>query len=394
MSDYQSINIDDITADAEKREKSLLLKPLSPKTERCSKNIQISVYVLLSTLFFGFTIGFTIGFYAFGEFACDENIGTRVSTTEFMNKLNADSFHTLSLTLLPFQTGPSRQLIYLNRADAYELLVDSTQIGSSTISTISQYSNDFFLILSGLDVQINQAYCGTATAVAILNSLRYLRSSGNHKDGVEIPVDLAYAPYSYATQSDIFGECTKNTVISQTGGGIGIDGILTPPFGLNMGQVAKILRCHLDSNTDSGGGTWSVDTHFADTTHVTLNKMRYDLKNALIDPSRRVLVNYNRTEISQQGGAHWSPVGSYSEKWDAFLILDVAKYKYPPAWIPAERLFAAMATVDDCGVWDYPNAQDKLSTEERSSRTNSASIKTKLGCLQQLRGYITVTKES
>jgi len=413
MSQYQSINVIDVMESRENgdepfdnnlpykdevdAEKSLLLKPSFPKPERGSKDLRLSVYILLCTLFFGFAVGFSLGFYAFGEFACEESRESILSTTEITNKLSGDTFPQAlastasTLALIPFQTGPPRQLIYLTRADAYELLLESIPLSSSTIS---QYSNDFFLLLSGLDVQINQHYCGTATAVAVLNSLRYLRSSGSHEDGVDIPFDLAYAPYPYATQGDIFDECTKNTVISRTDGGVGVNGILTQPYGLNMGQIAKLLRCHLDSTADSGGGTWDIQSHLVDKTHMTLNKVKYELRNALSDPNSRLLVNYERGAIGQAGGGHWSPVGSYSEKWDAFLIVDVAKYKYPPVWVPAEKLFAAMATVDDCGSWDYPNAQQHLSTEERNQQPVklSAAILTKLGCEKKLRGYITVKK--
>jgi len=189
------------------------------------------------------------------------------------------------------------------------------------------------------------------------------------------------------------------TVISHTGGGLGVDGILTPPFGLNMGQIANLLRCHLNSNPDSGGGTWSVETNFVDRTHMTSGKVKFILKNALQDPSSRVMVNYDRIVVGQNGGSHWSPLGSYSEKKDAFLILDVAKYQYPPVWIPTEKLFAAMATYDDCGSWNYPNAQNQLTTYERKvalgfSDEKYPSIYKKLGCKKELRGYIIVTRQT
>jgi len=378
-------------------EKSLLLKrSSSSKSEPRSKDWLLSIYVLLSTLFFGFAIGFSIGFYLFGVLSCDEGLQPSSSTFELISKLSSKNIQKIfpdkktSPTLESIGSTTSRQLMYLTRADAYELLLDFMPQGTSTISP---FSNDFFLISSGLDVQQNQQYSGAATTVAILNSLRYLRSTGNHADGVEIPVDTAYSPNPYATQSDIFSQCTKETVISETGGGNGVDGILTPPYGLNIGQIANTLRCHLDSTADAGDGTWSVETHYVDATHATVGKVRYDLKNALIDPSSRVLVNYDRTIIGQKGGGHWSPVGSYSEKWDAFLLLDVAKYKYPPVWIPAERLFAAMATLDDCGTWDYPLAQGQLSVLERNGQVTQSTL-TKLGCKRELRGYITVKKET
>jgi len=409
VSDHESV-------DAEEK---FLLKP-SNNCGRSSLKLPspISVYILLGTLFFGFAFGFSIGFYAFRSYVHDGSCGyaaSRSSTTaDYMGNVVMDikekkavdylrriffddkppkfalSEETPALLKLSFQSAP-RQLVYLNRPDAYELLLDSLTMSS----TISRYSNDFFLISSGLDTQINQAYCGTATAVAILNSLRYLRSV-NVDDGVDIPIDEVYSPYPYATQTDIFDNCTETTVVSHTGGGVGVDGILTPPFGLNMGQIADLLRCHLKSTPDTGGGSWSVKINYADRTHMTVGKVKYNLKNALEDPSSRVMVNYDRSMVGQAGGGHWSPVGSYSEKRDAFLILDVAKYKYPPVWIPTERLFDAMATYDDCGSWDYPSAQDKLTADERkvSSEEKYKSTFKKLDCEKELRGYIIVTRQT
>lgn len=282
---------------------------------------------------------------------------------------------------------PKKPLIYLNHLDAYALLMDA----SPGVSTISQYSSDFFVISSGLDAQVNQAYSGAASAVAIINSLRFLDvANGN---GVDIPVDPIYDPYPYATQEDVFNECTKQHVISQTGGGPGVDGILTPPFGLNMGQIVELLKCHLNVSSSNGSG-WKITEHYVDSTHMTIGKMRFELKEALTDSNSRVIVNYDRSAVGQYGGGHWSPVGSYSEKEDAFLVLDVAKYKYPPVWIPSERLFDGMSTTDDCGTWNYPAGQDALSQEERKAHTpmSYASTLEKLDCQPQLRGYIIVTR--
>ncbi|MEY2680786.1 MAG: hypothetical protein RL661_1017, partial [Pseudomonadota bacterium] len=42
----------------------------------------------------------------------------------------------------------------------------------------------------------------------------------------------------------------------------------------------------------------------------------------------------------------FSPVAAYDEARDRFLILDVARYKYPPVWVRSEELYAAMQTYD------------------------------------------------
>lgn len=60
-----------------------------------------------------------------------------------------------------------------------------------------------------------------------------------------------------------------------------------------------------------------------------------------------LIVNYLREAIGQSSGGHFSPLGAYHERTDRFLILDVADAKYPPVWVEAEALFAAMRTFDE-----------------------------------------------
>jgi hypothetical protein len=61
---------------------------------------------------------------------------------------------------------------------------------------------------------------------------------------------------------------------------------------------------------------------------------------------RFVLVNYLRSAIGQSSMGHISPLAAYDKDSDRFLILDVSRYKYPPVWVEAAALFAAMNTVD------------------------------------------------
>lgn len=284
-------------------------------------------------------------------------------------------------------TIQKRPLVYLNRPDAYALLIDSTP-GTNAMSL---YSSDYFLISSGLDAQINPAYSAAATVASVLNSLRFVKTSPD--DGLDIPVDDTYTPFPYATQVDIFNDCTAQHVISHVGGGPGVDGLLTPPYGLNMDQVTNLIQCHLNTTVVN---PWKVTATYVDETHMTLGKMRYDIKGALGDPNSRVVVNYDRSAVGQIGGGHWSPIGAYSDKQDAFLLLDVAKYKYPPVWIPTERLFDGLSTLDDCGKWNYPYGQAALSKDERVANSQELYSQTmvKLGCQPQLRGYIVISKSS
>ena len=53
-----------------------------------------------------------------------------------------------------------------------------------------------------------------------------------------------------------------------------------------------------------------------------------------------------RTALGQEKYGHISPLAAYDAKADRFLILDVARYKYPPVWVKTSDLFDAMNTPD------------------------------------------------
>lgn len=59
-----------------------------------------------------------------------------------------------------------------------------------------------------------------------------------------------------------------------------------------------------------------------------------------------VIAAYDRAALGQTGSGHFSPIGGYHAGKDLALVLDVARFKYPPHWIPAERLWRAMQEID------------------------------------------------
>jgi glutathione gamma-glutamylcysteinyltransferase len=59
-----------------------------------------------------------------------------------------------------------------------------------------------------------------------------------------------------------------------------------------------------------------------------------------------LVVSYDRSTLGQTGSGHFSPVGGYHQARDLALILDVARFKYPPHWVPVERLWQATHPID------------------------------------------------
>jgi glutathione gamma-glutamylcysteinyltransferase len=59
-----------------------------------------------------------------------------------------------------------------------------------------------------------------------------------------------------------------------------------------------------------------------------------------------LVVSYDRSALGQTGSGHYSPIGGYHQGRDLALILDVARFKYPPHWMSVERLWQATQPID------------------------------------------------
>eukprot|EP00475_Leptophrys_vorax_P004501 TRINITY_DN126_c0_g1_i1.p1 TRINITY_DN126_c0_g1~~TRINITY_DN126_c0_g1_i1.p1 ORF type:complete len:602 (+),score=132.08 TRINITY_DN126_c0_g1_i1:71-1876(+) len=61
---------------------------------------------------------------------------------------------------------------------------------------------------------------------------------------------------------------------------------------------------------------------------------------------KHMIVSYSRKTFEQSGDGHFSPIGGYCPEKDLVLILDVARFKYPPHWVSLEKLCASMQQLD------------------------------------------------
>jgi Phytochelatin synthase len=240
---------------------------------------------------------------------------------------------------------------YFNSSSDYSHLIDSAYGWLDN-------SNAFFrLVSSGWDAQVNQAYCAVASCAAVLNSMPIILTSDSDKTGNAVavpilPMDPVYSPYRYATQQSILSSpCVNKHVIRYNES---FDGVRRVPGGLSLNQAQKLLQCYLPTQY------YDVTAVHVNPSTISLDEMRRDLYFALRDATARVVINFGRPALGQAGGGHFSPLVSYYSREDLFLILDVAKYKYPPVWVTAAQLYQAMSTLDVCGEWDYPRGQDIL----------------------------------
>jgi hypothetical protein len=172
---------------------------------------------------------------------------------------------------------------------------------------------DYWQLIPNFAQQQTQSYCGVASAVTVLNSMP-----------IKKPVDPAYTPYAYFTQGNFF-----TPEVSQI---INADTVLKQ--GMTREEMAATLTRHGVKTTSIAGDTFTDDS------------LRALLKAALGDDGQFVLANYFRGTFGQVGGGHWSALAAYDAQTDRVLILDVAKYKYPPAWVPVSLLRQSLSTLD------------------------------------------------
>ena len=187
-------------------------------------------------------------------------------------------------------------------------------------------------LAASFDTQITQAFCGVASSVMTLNASEASK-----------PLSVPYGPYRYFTQCNIFNETARAR--------LDLDRIADE--GLTLAQVQWLLNaqdgvrasCFHAGVPEPGVASEAVPPCAA---VEDAAQFREAAKTALGARDRFVLINFSRGTMSDdgQGGGHFSPLGAYDEETDSFLVMDVARYKYPPFWVDADLLWRSMATTD------------------------------------------------
>lgn len=177
----------------------------------------------------------------------------------------------------------------------------------------TRHRTDYVSLMATFEMQERQTLCSVATGVTILNALPLKR-----------PVDPKYAPYAYFTQVNYFNE-TVDAIITRE---------RTLKIGQTLQQAAAVMAAH---------GAVTKAYHASDS---SLDEFRRIARANMDTQTDFIAVNYRRNHVGQPPGAHFSPLAAYDEASDSFLILDVARYKFPPVWVAAADLFDAMNTLD------------------------------------------------
>ena len=192
-------------------------------------------------------------------------------------------------------------------------LIGSASVAGEALLVDADAREAYFSLASNFLTQKNQAFCGVASTVMVFNAMQ-----------LPAPAVPEFDPYRTFTQDNLLDSPTEAVIPLAT----------IMKQGITLDQLGGLI------------GTQPVNvtvTHAADG---GLDAFRNVAKEYLGKRVHFVIINYLRKAIGQEKGGHISPLAAYDKETDMFLILDVARYKYPPVWVKAAELFSAMNTVD------------------------------------------------
>jgi hypothetical protein len=194
-----------------------------------------------------------------------------------------------------------------------ESLIDLRSESGEQLLEDSDALEAFVPLSANFVTQKNQAYCGVASIVMVLNALQ-----------LPAPAVPEYDPYRTFTQDNVLDEKTDAILPRE----------VLAKQGMTLDELGALLATH----------PLEVEVHHA--ADASLEAFRAGARNHLARDGQFVIVNYLRKAIGQETGGHISPLAAYDAETDRFLILDVSRYKYPPVWVGAADLFQAMNTTD------------------------------------------------
>jgi glutathione gamma-glutamylcysteinyltransferase len=165
----------------------------------------------------------------------------------------------------------------------------------------------YFPLAEQFHTQADPSFCGLGSLVVALNAL-----------GVD-PGRLWKGPWRWYSEELL--DCC-----------VALDEVRAQ--GVTLDELACLARCN---------GA-EAELHRAEAGN--LDALRGAIASAATGDGTVVVAGYDRSRLGQTGTGHFSPVGGLHAARDLVLILDVARFKYPPHWAPVARLHDAMLSLD------------------------------------------------
>ncbi|KAL5792711.1 hypothetical protein ACOSP7_001305 [Xanthoceras sorbifolium] len=166
----------------------------------------------------------------------------------------------------------------------------------------------FYRLISFFQTQSEPAYCGLASLSMVLNALAI--DPGRKWKG----------PWRWFDES-MLDCCEPLEKVKEKG--------------ISFGKLVCLAHC-------AGAKVSAFRTNQS-----TIDDFRNHVIRCTASDDCHVISSYHRAAFKQTGTGHFSPIGGYHAGKDMALILDVARFKYPPHWVPLTLLWEAMNSIDE-----------------------------------------------
>jgi glutathione gamma-glutamylcysteinyltransferase len=193
--------------------------------------------------------------------------------------------------------------------------------------------------------QSDPAFCGITTLLVVLNAMSidpHTRWKGGWR--------------YFGDEESLLGRCC-----------LSVDHVQS--LGITMDEFYRLASCQglrvhmkraISSNSNSINAATingASDASPLPSSMGSLEEFRRDVISVLTDRSSTpgltkkkvqamMVVSFGRSGLQQTGDGHFSPVAAYHSETDQVLVLDVARFKYPPYWVSVKDLFEAMTLLD------------------------------------------------
>ncbi|CAL1357060.1 unnamed protein product [Linum trigynum] len=193
---------------------------------------------------------------------------------------------------------PSPPAIDFASSEGKQIFLEAVQNGTM---------EGFYKLISYFQTQSEPAYCGLASLSMVLNALAI--DPGRKWKG----------PWRWFDESML--DCCEPLEKVKADG-------------ISFGKVVCLGRC-------AGAKVEAFRTRQS-----TIDDFRKHVIRCSTSDNCHVISSYHRGVFKQTGTGHFSPIGGYHAGRDMALILDVARFKYPPHWVPLSLLWEAMDAID------------------------------------------------
>lgn len=189
-------------------------------------------------------------------------------------------------------------LISLESKEGQEIFHESFKSGSAT---------NFFSLITNFASQSDVSMCGPASLAMVLNALKL------------DPRQTWRRPWRWWSD-EMFACCEGSLQVMKRSG-------VTLEF---FDRIAK-KQAGISVQT-------RVPGH--------LEEFKQVLERSAREVDHHVIVSFGRESLGQTGIGHFSPIAAVHSEKNLALVLDVARFKYPPYWVNIKDLHRAMKDVD------------------------------------------------